>query len=136
VCVCIGGYICRSPPPACQYTEGVPLPPPARSGGENRPLGSAAGPVLKFFKNINSNSLRYSNLKVTRVSIRISGIIFYVMLEQYQKIFLFGGRSNSSPSILFLKYCPFKSCEDKSFILILNFFWHSCQICGMKFKMC
>ncbi len=25
-CVCIRGYICRSPPPACQYTEGVPPP--------------------------------------------------------------------------------------------------------------
>jgi hypothetical protein len=30
-CVRIGGYICRSPPPACQYTEGVP-PPALRSG--------------------------------------------------------------------------------------------------------
>jgi hypothetical protein len=44
-CVCIRGYICRSPPPACQYTEGVP-PPPARSGGEDRPPETAAGPVL------------------------------------------------------------------------------------------
>ncbi len=25
-CVCIRGYICRSPLPACQYTEGVPPP--------------------------------------------------------------------------------------------------------------
>jgi hypothetical protein len=32
-CVCIRGYICRSPPPACQYTEGVP-PPPPRCGAE------------------------------------------------------------------------------------------------------
>jgi hypothetical protein len=46
-CVCIGGYICRSPPPACQYTEGgTPPPPPARSGGEDWPTGMAAGPVL------------------------------------------------------------------------------------------
>ncbi len=29
--VCIRGYICRSPPPACQYTGGVP-PPAPRSG--------------------------------------------------------------------------------------------------------
>jgi hypothetical protein len=28
--VCIRGYICRSPPPACQYTGGVPPPPPRR----------------------------------------------------------------------------------------------------------
>ncbi len=33
------------------------------------------------------------------------------MLEQYQKLFLFGYMSNSSPSMHFLKYCPFKSCE-------------------------
>jgi hypothetical protein len=25
-CMCIRGYICRSPPPACQYTKGVPPP--------------------------------------------------------------------------------------------------------------
>ncbi len=47
-CVCIRGYIYRSPPPACQYAEGGPPPPPARSGGGNQPLGSAAGPVLKL----------------------------------------------------------------------------------------
>jgi hypothetical protein len=43
--VCIRGYIYRSPPPACQFTGGVP-PLPARSGGEDRPPGTAAGPVL------------------------------------------------------------------------------------------
>jgi hypothetical protein len=31
-CVCIRGYICRSPPPACQYTEGVP---PLRHGARS-----------------------------------------------------------------------------------------------------
>jgi hypothetical protein len=31
-CMCIGGYKCRSPPPTCQYTEGVP--PRAAERGE------------------------------------------------------------------------------------------------------
>ncbi len=48
----MNGYIYRSPPPACQCTGGVPIPPPARSGGGNRPLGSAAGPVLTNWINI------------------------------------------------------------------------------------
>ncbi len=37
-CVCIRGYIYRSPPPACQYTEGVPPPP---QGAEER-IGCSA----------------------------------------------------------------------------------------------
>jgi hypothetical protein len=49
-CVCIGGYICRSPPPACQYTEGVP-PPPRRGARRGKRLPeTAAGPVLSVTK--------------------------------------------------------------------------------------
>jgi hypothetical protein len=40
---------------------------------------------------------------------------FFFMLEHYKKLFLFGFRSKSSPSLQFLKYCPFKSCEEKKF---------------------
>jgi hypothetical protein len=38
------------------------------------------------------------------------------MLEKYQKCFLVGYRFISLPSIIFLKYYPFKSCEEKNFI--------------------
>jgi hypothetical protein len=48
--------------------------------------------------------------------------IFFVMLEQYQKLFLYGYRYNSSPSMHFLKCCPFKSCEEKSSFRIFKFF--------------
>ncbi len=44
------------------------------------------------------------------------------MLQQYKKLFLLGGRSKSSPSVHFLKYRPFKSCEEKSFIFNIQFF--------------
>jgi hypothetical protein len=44
------------------------------------------------------------------------------MLEQYQKLFLFGYRSNSSLSMHFLKYCPFKSFEEKTLILNIQIF--------------
>jgi hypothetical protein len=40
-------YIYRPPPPACQYTGGVPIPPPRGAEERNRPLGSAAVPVLR-----------------------------------------------------------------------------------------
>jgi hypothetical protein len=44
-CVHIRGYICRSPPPACQYTEGV-RPPRAAERREMRLPETAVGPVL------------------------------------------------------------------------------------------
>jgi hypothetical protein len=49
-CVCIGGYICRSPPPACQYTEGVP--PPRRGAERNATArdGCRAGTVTLIFR--------------------------------------------------------------------------------------
>jgi hypothetical protein len=45
-CVCIRGYICRSPPPACQYTEGVPPAPRSVERREMRLPETAVGPVL------------------------------------------------------------------------------------------
>ncbi len=48
-CVCMAIYI----GPHLLYANtqgGSPSPHPARSGGGNRPLGSAAGPVLEFLK--------------------------------------------------------------------------------------
>jgi hypothetical protein len=69
----------------------------------------------KKFSNLNVNSPRYSNSKGIRRSIRIRGKKFFFMLGHYKKLFLFGFRSKSSPSLHFLKYCPFKSCEEKKF---------------------
>ncbi len=39
------GYLCRSPPPACQYTGAVP-PPPTQREGEDLQSMMAARPVL------------------------------------------------------------------------------------------
>jgi hypothetical protein len=49
---------------------GVPIPPAARSGGEDRPLGSAAGPVLIDVQYTNRRAWRhdhpqYGNLQHT-----------------------------------------------------------------------
>jgi hypothetical protein len=82
------GYICRSPPPACQYTGGVPIPPPppARSGGEDRLLGSAAGPMAlaSIRKNVflmfqlwkfsdTQFRRRVQSLRLSRLLTRLSG---------------------------------------------------------------
>jgi hypothetical protein len=50
--VCIRGYICRSPPPACQYTEGVPPSPHCGARREMRLPETAAGPV-RYINNLN-----------------------------------------------------------------------------------
>jgi hypothetical protein len=52
-CVCIGGYICRSSPPVCQYTEGIPHPRAAERGEEcdcpRRLSGRySTGPLMVF----------------------------------------------------------------------------------------
>jgi hypothetical protein len=39
-CMCIRGYIYRPPPPACQYTGGVPIPPPREE--RRRGIGRSA----------------------------------------------------------------------------------------------
>ncbi len=63
--------------------------------------------------------------------------IFFFMLEQYKKLFLFGFSSKSSPSLHFLNYCHFKSCEENKFYSKFSkFFRRSLQICGMKFTAC
>ncbi len=80
----------------------------------------APGPLIStlvyFQIYVNSNSPIYSNSKVITSLSEYGEWHFFAMLEQYQKLFLFGYRSNSSPSMHFLKYCPFKICEEKSFI--------------------
>jgi hypothetical protein len=48
------GYICRSPPPVCQYTGGVPIPPPPLRGAEER-IGCSArlpGQYWQYIKSI------------------------------------------------------------------------------------
>jgi hypothetical protein len=49
--------------------------------------------------------------------------IFFFVLGHYKKLFLFGFRSKSSPSLHFLKYCPSKSCEEKKFHSEYLKFW-------------
>jgi hypothetical protein len=38
---------------------------------------------------------------------------FVFMPQQYKMMLLSGFRSDSSPSLLFSKYCPFKYCKEK-----------------------
>jgi hypothetical protein len=84
--------------------------------------------------NINLNAPKYSIWIGRSFHVSSEDAERNVMLEQFKKLFLFGDRSNSSPSIHLWKYCPFKICEEKS--LITNFFSRSCRICGMKLKIC
>jgi hypothetical protein len=72
--------------------------------------------------NINSDLPRYSNSKVIPRIIRIRGRKFFCHARVISKTVLVGYRSNSSLSIQFLKYYPFKSCEEKSSIPNIQIF--------------
>jgi hypothetical protein len=89
---------------------------------------------FRLFLNINLNVPKYSIWIGRSFHVSSEDAERNVMLEQFKKLFLFGYRSNSSNSIHLWKYCPFKSCEEKS--LIPNFFSRSCRICGMKLNIC
>ncbi len=79
---------------------------------------------------------------------------YFVKLEQYKHLFLFGFESRSLLSLYFLKKCPFKDCakllEKFSFIILVafskpgeydskynentqNYIMHVLRICRTKF---
>ncbi len=88
------------------------------------------GPLIyiHFSSNINSNSPRYLNFMVILLILSMCGIEFFVMLEQYKKLFPFGLRSNGSPSFHFWSDAPLKAVNKKVLFRIFELFGCSRRI--------